>query len=44
MLGLERVLYGSESPPLAVWKSFRKLPLTAGEFRKIEKNIAPYLR
>jgi len=44
MLGLERVLYGSDSPPLPAWKAFRKLPLTEGEFRKIEKNVAPYLR
>ena len=44
MLGLDRVLYGSDSPPLAAWKAFRKLPPTAGEFGGIEKNIAPYLR
>jgi predicted TIM-barrel fold metal-dependent hydrolase len=42
-IGLDRVLYGSDSPPLEAWKKFRKLPLTAKEFGKIEKNTAPYL-
>jgi predicted TIM-barrel fold metal-dependent hydrolase len=43
-IGLERVLYGSDAPPLGEWKKFRKLPLTAREFDKIEKNVAPYLK
>ena len=38
VLGLDRGLYGSDSPPLAAWKAFRKLPLTEGEFRRIEKK------
>jgi predicted TIM-barrel fold metal-dependent hydrolase len=44
MLGLDRILYGSDGPPLSNWRAFRKLPLTEEEFRKIETNIAPYLK
>lgn len=29
---------------MASWKKFRTLPLTGDEFRKIEKNTAPYLK
>jgi predicted TIM-barrel fold metal-dependent hydrolase len=49
-IGVERVLYGSDaaaSPatfPQAGWASFERLPLTAGEFAAIGKNIAPYMR
>ena len=43
-LGLDRVLYGSDGPPLLNWRAFRKLPLTDQEFRKIERNIAFYLK
>jgi predicted TIM-barrel fold metal-dependent hydrolase len=42
-IGVERILYGSDGPPLANWKAFRKLPLTEEEFRKVERNVAPYL-
>ena len=41
-LGMGRILYGSDSPPLAAWRAFRKLPLTEREFRRIETNRAPY--
>lgn len=43
-IGLDRILYGSDGPPLANWKAFRKLPLTEQEFQMIERNVAPYLR
>jgi len=43
-IGLNRILYGSDGPPLTYWKAFRKLPLTEKEFRKIEGNVAPYLK
>ena len=43
-IGLDRILYGSDGPPLPNWKAFRKLSLTEEEFRKIETNTAPYLR
>ena len=35
-IGLDRILYGSDGPPLPNWRAFRKLPLTEEEFRKIE--------
>jgi predicted TIM-barrel fold metal-dependent hydrolase len=43
-IGLNRILYGSDGPPLPNWRAFRKLPLTEKEFRTIESNIAPYLK
>lgn len=43
-IGMERLLYASDSPPLAAWKGFRRLPLTEGELKRIEENVAPYLR
>ena len=43
-IGVDRILYGSDGPPLPNWRAFRKLPLTEDEFRKIERNIAPYLK
>lgn len=43
-IGLDRILYGSDGPLLPNWNAFRKLPLTDKEFRKIEGNVAPYLR
>ena len=48
-LGVERVLFGSDAPapnnvPRLTWAAFRKLPLTAAEFRTIENNVAPYMR
>jgi predicted TIM-barrel fold metal-dependent hydrolase len=43
-IGVDRILYGSDGPPLPNWKAFRKLPLTEEEFRKIETNVAPYLK
>jgi hypothetical protein len=49
-LGLERVLYGSDSAgggnplPADAWAMFRKLPLTDSEFQTIAGNIAPYMR
>ena len=45
-LGIERLLYGSDAAvtPTAEYASFRTLPLTAEEFRRIESNVAPYMR
>lgn len=43
-IGMDRLLYASDSPPAAAWKAFRKLPLTEAELKQIEANIAPYLR
>jgi len=45
-----RVLFGSDGfgggnlAPREAWAAFRRLPLTADEFRVIETNIAPYMR
>lgn len=43
-IGVDRILYGSDGPPLPNWRAFRTLPLTEAEFLKIESNIAPYLK
>jgi predicted TIM-barrel fold metal-dependent hydrolase len=48
-VGVERVLYGSDAAfgdnlrPREAWTAFRKLPLTDREFKKIARNVAPYL-
>src|SRR5687768_14708173 len=44
------VLYGSDAAvggnlrPREGWAAFRRLPLTDGEFERIARNVAPYLR
>lgn len=49
-LGVRRVLYGSDAAaggnlaPREGWAAFCKRPLSAGEFRIIASNAAPYLR
>ncbi len=43
-IGMERLLYASDSPPASAWKAFRRLPLSEGELKQIEGNLAPYLR
>ena len=45
-LGLERIVYGSDAGalPSTEYASFRTLPLTAEEFRRIDSNVAPYMR
>jgi predicted TIM-barrel fold metal-dependent hydrolase len=48
-LGIGRIVFGSDAPtavnlPVNTWADFRKLPLTADEFRTIATNVAPYLR
>jgi predicted TIM-barrel fold metal-dependent hydrolase len=43
-IGMQRLLYASDGPPLPAHRHFRKLPLTARELRQIENNVAPYLR
>lgn len=45
-LGIERLLYGSDAAvtPAVEYASFRTLPLTAEEFRRIDSNVAPYMR
>ncbi len=49
-VGVERILYGSDAaaggnlPPRDGWQAFRKLPLTADEFRTVANNVPPYMR
>jgi uncharacterized protein len=50
-IGLDRIFYGSDAAftnhpdPGGSWLAFRKgIPLTAAEFGKIARNVAPYLR
>ena len=49
-VGVERVLYGSDAAagdnlrPREGWAAFRRLPLTAEEFARIARNVAPHLR
>jgi predicted TIM-barrel fold metal-dependent hydrolase len=48
-LSLDRVLYGSDgaipgNSPREYWTRFRQLPLSDAEFRKIEGNVAPYMK
>jgi hypothetical protein len=31
-------------PGAAAWAAFRRIPLTEREFRRIARNVAPYLR
>ena len=47
-IGVDRILFGCDSPipgnsPREFLERWRKLPLTAEEFQRIESNIAPYL-
>jgi predicted TIM-barrel fold metal-dependent hydrolase len=47
-VGMDRILFGCDSAvpgngPSECLQRWRKLPLTAAEFEKIESNIAPYL-
>lgn len=43
-IGGDRLLYASDAPLVAAWKSFRKFPLSEEELKQIENNVAPYLR
>ena len=49
-MGTKRILYGSDGgdptdpPAKDMLAAFRKLPLTAAEFKAIESNVAPYLK
>jgi hypothetical protein len=50
-IGLDRIFYGSDAAfgnhpdPRGSWAAFRKgIPLSAAEFEKIARNVAPYLR
>ena len=45
-VGIERILYGSDAPVHVAdeYASFHTLPLTADEFRRVESNVAPYMR
>jgi predicted TIM-barrel fold metal-dependent hydrolase len=47
-IGMDRILFGCDSPvpgnsPGEFLERWRKLPLTAEEFKRIEGNVAPYL-
>ncbi|MFN7924054.1 MAG: amidohydrolase family protein [Bryobacteraceae bacterium] len=44
MIGMKRLLFASDQPVATAWKLFRGLPLTERELRRIERNVAPYLR
>ena len=43
-IGLDRILFASDGPPAPALAKFRTLPLTKSEFRKIEHNVAPYMK
>lgn len=44
-IGLKRILYGSDAPPIEAWAGFRKnVPLTEKEFQTIASNVAPYFQ
>jgi predicted TIM-barrel fold metal-dependent hydrolase len=46
-IGTNRLLYGSETAdnmPAETLKRWHSLPLTQDEFRKVDNNVAPYLR
>ena len=43
-VGMERLLYGTDSPPRKAWKAFREFPLREEGFKQIEETVAPYLR
>ncbi|MGH7463262.1 MAG: amidohydrolase family protein, partial [Longimicrobiales bacterium] len=49
-VGVDRILYGSDAAlgtnlrPRAAWAAFRRLPITASEYERIGRNLAPYLR
>jgi predicted TIM-barrel fold metal-dependent hydrolase len=49
-VGVDRILYGTDGSghgnlgPKEAWAAFLRLPLSAAEFRKIEHNVAPYMR
>jgi hypothetical protein len=49
-VGVERVLYGSDAAagnnlrPREGWAACRRLPLTDGEFARVARNVAPYMR
>ena len=48
-LGVQRILFGSDgavqgNSPLLSWKAFRKIPLSEGEFRTIERHVPAYMR
>jgi predicted TIM-barrel fold metal-dependent hydrolase len=43
-IGVDRILYGSDSPIAETWQAvLTKLPLTEAEFRTIAGNVAPYM-
>ena len=44
-IGLQRILYGSDTVPAEAWDAFlKKVPLTNREFQIIANNAAPYLK
>jgi predicted TIM-barrel fold metal-dependent hydrolase len=50
-IGLDRIFYGSDAAfgnhpdPRGSWAAFRNgIPLSAAEFEKVARNVAPYLR
>lgn len=44
-IGMDRMLYGSDSPPSEAWERFRqRVPLTEEELSIVARNVAPYFR
>jgi predicted TIM-barrel fold metal-dependent hydrolase len=49
-IGVTRILFGADAPifenlrPRESWATFRRVPLSDTEFRRIAGNVAPYLR
>lgn len=44
-IGMDRMLYASDSPPAEAWEALRtRVPLTSTELRTIATNIAPYMK
>jgi predicted TIM-barrel fold metal-dependent hydrolase len=49
-IGMDRILFASDAPPFPgngpreYLERWHQLPLTPAEFRRIESNIAPYLK
>ena len=43
-VGVKRILFASDQPPGKVLAKLKTLPLSASEFRSIERNVAPYMK
>ena len=43
-VGVKRIVYASDQPATKALAKLRTLPLSAEEFRKIDRNVAPYMK